>query len=103
VPCDTSVDALSIRLSVSTALQSSGIDFPTLFEALKEALNGDASLLGSSGGLPSTLNVFVAGTIILECGDNSFQDTSFAEWERLVKDSEKVSVSIEALCLGLLR
>ncbi|MCJ1395709.1 hypothetical protein MMC18_008595 [Xylographa bjoerkii] len=80
--CATTVTALNIQLAVSNDLESQGVDFPTLFQSLNTSLHGDASAFGGSGAVPSNLNIFTIGTILLECGDNNYQDTTFAEWEK---------------------
>jgi hypothetical protein len=90
--CDTSVTAFNIEQAVASALESEGVDFPSLFQSVDEALHGNASLLGVSGAVPSNVNVLVAGTIIIECGDNNYQHTSFEDWERNLKDGQAVSV-----------
>ena len=63
--------ALNIQQAVSNDLESEGVDFPTLFSNIESALGGDASSFGASGAVPSNIQVFIAGTIALECGDNS--------------------------------
>ncbi|MCJ1401946.1 hypothetical protein MMC11_005163 [Xylographa trunciseda] len=79
--CATTVTALNIQQALATDLESEGVDFPTLFQGLVSALQGDASMFGASGAVPSNVNIFTAGTILLECGDSNYQDTTFADWE----------------------
>jgi hypothetical protein len=69
--CSTTVTALNIQQAVSNDLESEGVDFPTLFSNIESALGGDASSFGASGAVPSNIQVFIAATIALECGDNS--------------------------------
>jgi hypothetical protein len=65
------VTALNIQQAVSGDFESEGVDFPTLFDNIDSALQGDASSFGASGAVPSNIGMIAAGTILLECGDNS--------------------------------
>ncbi|MCJ1379735.1 hypothetical protein MMC17_002838 [Xylographa soralifera] len=80
--CATTLTAFDIQLAVANDLESQGIDFPTLLESLNSSLQGDGSSFGGSAAVPSNLNIFTAGAVLLECGDNNYQYTTFAEWEK---------------------
>lgn len=82
----TTVTALQIQQAVANDLESEGVDFPTLFENLNEGLSGNATSFSLSAAIAPNLNIISAGSIVLECGDNNFQYTTFADWEKSLND-----------------
>jgi hypothetical protein len=81
------VTAFNIQQAVSAMFESSGIDFPTFFQALDESLQGDASIFGASSSVPSNINIVTGGSVILECGDNSWL---FIFWTMLFTDLSRL-------------
>jgi hypothetical protein len=99
---NTVLTAFQIQQAVANDLESEGVDFPTLFDNINDALHGKVASLASSPGIAPNIQIYAAGSILIECGDNSkthsnerynllisfpdFQHTTFAEWKKSLND-----------------